>query len=123
MGRPYKETAEALEKRVAAYFDDRAENGMFPTESGMMLHLGLYGEKLKRYLADKDYAGVWERAEQRRTDWLENRMVTEGKSANGCMNALKQQKNGGYADRSAPEKKTRSQFLIKLGGVGKGAAE
>lgn len=122
-GRPYKETAEKLEARVSSYFDDRAEKGMFPTESGMLLYLGLDGDKLRRYLEDKDYQPVWERAKMRRMDWLENRMVTEQKSANGCMNALKQEKNGGYADKSAaPEKKTK-RFSINWSGVGKDAAK
>ena len=58
----------------------------------------------------------------RSNDWLENHMVTDGRCANGCMNALKQEKNGGYADRSAPEKKQK-RFSIVMQGVGKDAAK
>ena len=68
------------------------------------------------------YAEVWERAKLRRQDWLENKMVTDGRCANGCMNALKQEKNGGYADRTMPENKPR-QLKIVMDGVGKNAAK
>lgn len=121
-GRPFKEKPEKLEGRVASYFDKCYAEARFPTESGMILYLGLAGKKAQDYLADPAYAEVWERARYRRMDWLENQMVTEPKCANGCMNALKQEKNGGYADRSAPEKKTKG-LVIKMLGVGKGAAD
>lgn len=121
-GAPKKEKPEALEQRVNQYFADCDERGRFPTEPGMLLHLGLSGEKLQRYLADPKYQEVWERAKMRRNDWLENHMVTDGRCANGCMNALKQEKNGGYADRSAPEKKQK-RFSIVMQGVGKDAAK
>lgn len=121
-GRPKKETAEALEGRVLSYFDSCKENGRFPTESGMLLFLGLSGGKAEEYLKDPKYADVWDRAKLRRTDWLENQMVTEPKCANGCMNALKQEKNGGYADRTMPENKPR-RLTIVMDGVGKNAAK
>ena len=57
----------------------------------------------------------------RRMDWLENQMVTESGRATGCMNALKQEKNGGYADKAGAGAEKR--LVIRLEGVGSGAAE
>lgn len=54
-------------------------------------------------------------------DWLENQMVTESGRATGCMNALKQEKNGGYADKAGAGSEKR--LVIRLEGVGSGAAE
>lgn len=121
-GRPKQETPASLENRVLEYFEHCESLGRFPTESGMLLHLGLYGEKAQAALSNAKYAEVWERAKLRRQDWLENKMVTDGRCANGCMNALKQEKNGGYADRTMPENKPR-QLKIVMDGVGKNAAK
>lgn len=55
-------------------------------------------------------------------DWLENQMVTESGRATGCMNALKQEKNGGYADK-AGQVRGEQKLIICLSGVGSGAAE
>ena len=53
-------------------------------------------------------------------DWLENQMVTESGRSSGCMNALKQEKNGGYADKAALREQ---KLVVCLSGVGRGAAE
>ena len=67
------------------------------------------------------YRPELERARLRRMDWLENQMVTESGRATGCMNALKQEKNGGYADKAGRQAEER--LVIRLEGVGSGAAE
>lgn len=121
-GRPRLESPASLENRVIDYFETCTAGGRFPTESGMLLHLGLCGERARAALANPKYADIWERAKLRRMDWLENQMVTEPRCANGCMNALKQEKNGGYADKSLPENKPR-QLRIVMDGVGKNAAK
>lgn len=121
-GRPRSESPASLEKRVISYFEAQEAAGRFPTESGMLLHLGLCGEKAQAALSNPKYAEIWERAKLRRMDWLENQMVTEPRAANGCMNALKQEKNGGYADRTVPENKPR-QLKIIMDGVGKNAGK
>ena len=51
-------------------------------------------------------------------DWLENQMVTEGGKATGCMNALKQEKNGGYADKGSQASREQ-KLVIELKGRGK----
>ena len=50
-GRPKQETTVSLENRVLEYFEHCESLGRFPTESGMLLHLGLYGEKALGALA------------------------------------------------------------------------
>ena len=65
---------------------------------------------------------MWLGAEEVRSGWWENKMVTDTKCATGCMNALKKEKNGGYVDRTVTDNKPKS-LNIKLDGVGgKGAA-
>lgn len=121
-GRPRDPTVEELKASIQEYIDGCEADGRFPTESGMMIHLGLIGGKGQRYMAKAEYAEVWEWARLVRIDWLENQMVTNPKCATGCMNALKQEKNGGYVDRTVTDNKPKS-LNIKLDGVGgKGAA-
>ena len=121
MARPRKETAAQLRERIERYFERRQAEGRFPTEAGMLLELGLSEEKYAAYLADARYRPELERARLRRMDWLENQMVTEPGRATGCMNALKQEKNGGYADKAGARAEKR--LVIRLEGVGSGAAE
>lgn len=121
MGRPPKSPASELEEKVDAYFASCGEREEYPTEAGMILWLGMSVEKYSQTCDDKDYGPVMERARLKRKAWLENRMVTEPKCANGCMNALRQEENGGYRDKSAQDVKKR-ELVIRLDGVGKGAA-
>ena len=116
-GRPREPTAKELESIIGEYFAKCEAEGRFPTESGMLLHLGWIGDNGKRLKAKPAYQPVLEAASLRRMDWLENKMVTDGRCANGCMNALKQEKNGGYVDRSQPSAKPKS-LKINLTGVG-----
>ena len=46
--------------------------------------------------------------------------MTESGRATGCMNALKQEKNGGYADKALAQREQK--LVICLAGVGSGAA-
>ena len=61
-GRPRSESPASLEKRVISYFEAQEAAGRFPTESGMLLHLGLCGEKAQAALNNPKYAEIWERA-------------------------------------------------------------
>ncbi len=121
MARSRKETAAGLRERIECYFARREAEGRFPTEAGMLLELDMTEEKYAAYLADERYRPELERARLRRMDWLENQMVTESGRATGCMNALKQEKNGGYADKAGAGAEKR--LVIRLEGVGSGAAE
>lgn len=88
----------------------------------MLLHLDISEEQYRKKWEDKGYRKVLERARLRRMDWLENQMVVESRVSSGCMNALKQEKNGGYVDRASLDNKSKC-LTIKLAGVGKAAGE
>ncbi len=121
MGRSKREIALDLREKIDGYFAEREAQGRFPTEAGLLLKLGLSEEEYARRLGDARYRPELERARLRRMDWLENQMVTESGRATGCMNALKQEKNGGYADKAGTGGEKR--LIIRLEGVGSGAAE
>ena len=112
--------AAEMRVKIDEYFELRAGEGRFPTEAGLILALDLSEEEYDKLYMDAVYKRELDRAKLARTDWLENQMVTESGRATGCMNALKQEKNGGYADKTPA---TREQKLvIELRGVGSGAA-
>ena len=120
-GKSKTERARELRKGIDEYFDERTARGRFPTEAGMLLALGLSEERYAALRRERIFAREFERARLARMDWLENQMVTEGGKASGCMNALKQEKNGGYADRAAAGSREQ-KLVIELRGVGSGAA-
>lgn len=120
-GKSKTERARELRKGIDEYFDERTARGRFPTEAGMLLALGLSEERYAALRRERIFAREFERARLARMDWLENQMVTEGGKASGCMNALKQEKNGGYADRAAAGSREQ-KLVIELKGVGSGAA-
>lgn len=120
-GKSKTERARELRKGIDEYFDERTARGRFPTEAGMLLALGLSEERYAALRRERIFAREFERARLARMDWLENQMVTEGGKASGCMNALKQEKNGGYADRAAAVSREQ-KLVIELKGVGSGAA-
>ena len=120
-GKSKTERARELRKGIDEYFDERTARGRFPTEAGMLLALGLSEERYAALRRERIFAREFERARLARMDWLENQMVTEGGKASGCMNALKQEKDGGYADRAAAGSREQ-KLVIELKGVGSGAA-
>ena len=120
-GKSKTERARELRKGIDEYFDERTARGRCPTEAGMLLALGLSEERYAALRRERIFAREFERARLARMDWLENQMVTEGGKASGCMNALKQEKNGGYADRAAAGSREQ-KLVIELKGVGSGAA-
>ena len=120
-GKSKTERARELRKGIDEYFDERTARGRFPTEAGMLLALGLSEERYAALRRERIFAREFVRARLARMDWLENQMVTEGGKASGCMNALKQEKNGGYADRAAAGSREQ-KLVIELKGVGSGAA-
>ena len=106
---------------IDRYFAQRRAEGRFPTEAGMLLALDLSEEEYKKLSEARLFKKEFDRARLARNDWLENQMVTESGRASGCMNALKQEKNGGYADKGAGPREQK--LVICLSGVGSGAAD
>lgn len=106
-------TAGDLEKAVNKYMSECAEDDTFPDLAGMLRWLGLSERTMQRQIAEQpEYAEVWANARLDRESWLVRHMTKDNKLANGCMNALKQEKNGGYVDK--PQEKGEKKLVIEL---------
>lgn len=124
-GRPrkYKDAAE-MRAAVEKYIADCEEKGLFPDEAGMLLHLGLKKRMIEHYCSEtenkdggwQDYKDIFEDAKLAREHFLVQRMTSDNKAAQGCLNALKQPSNGGYIDR--PPDTGKVELTIKVAGVG-----
>lgn len=121
-GRPpeYKEP-KALRLAIEKYFAVCDEEGVFPDFAGMKGFLKLSKQDIENMISPEnpcheEFRYIFEVAQDRRESWLARRMVAEPKTANGCMNALKQEKNGGYMDKSAD--KPLQPIKIEIAGVG-----
>lgn len=113
-----KYTLEEFDKRVKYYFKDCEEvRGVFPDEAGMLNFLDITDEEYDDLKNREGYSGIIRWAKRRRTSWLERQMVVNNKAAMGCMNALKQEKNGGYSDRGQ-QQNTERKLVVKLEGLG-----
>ena len=121
MGRSKTQRAAEMRGEIDRYFAQRRAEGRFPTEAGMLLALDLSEEEYKKLSEARLFKKEFDRVRLARNDWLENQMVTESGRASGCMNALKQEKNGGYADKGAGPREQK--LVICLSGVGSGAAD
>jgi len=117
MKRTYTYTPEELEKKVRQYFQDCEEdNGSFPDESGMLNFLDISDTEYEALKRSRGHGRILIWAKRRRMSWLERHMVEGSKAATGCMNALKQEKNGGYTNQAAPEKKDK-KLIVKIEGL------
>lgn len=107
-------TAGDLEKAVDKYIAECvADDDVFPDLAGMLLRLGISKRTMQRQVAEKpEYAEVWEKAKLSRESWLVRHMTKDNKLANGCMNALKQEQNGGYVDK--PQENGEKKLVIEL---------
>lgn len=113
-------TAADLRKAVDKYFAENEAKGEFPDYAGMKIFLGLRAEKtIREYCKDPEYEEIFEEAKLRRESFLVRRMTKDNKLAQGCLNALKQEANGGYTDR--PVDNTERKLVIELKGVGENA--
>lgn len=110
-------TPEEFEKKVRYYFKDCEETrGVFPDESGMLNFLDIEDDEYDELKKTPGYDKTIRWAKRRRTSWLERQMVVNNKAAMGCMNALKQEKNGGYSDRGQ-QQNTERKLIVKLEGM------
>ena len=109
-------TPEDFKKKVMTYHRECEEVRLvFPDEAGLLNYLDITDEEYDELKKNPDYSGSIRWARRRRTSWLERMMVTGQKGAVGCMNALKQEKNGGYADK--PEGPRERKIIVKMEGV------
>ena len=100
--------------RCEKYFTECRDADVFPDEAGMILSLGLNKKKFKAYEDDEMYAEYLDEFVLRRESWLSRRSVESRSAANGCLNALKQVKNGGWTDKAPdPVKEKKVTVVIK----------
>lgn len=117
--RKYK-TPEDLAVKINEYFTYNERRNEFPDYAGMKIYIGLKSEAtIKSYCEEAGFAELFEEAKLRRESFLVRRMTRDNKLANGCMNALKQENNGGYTDK--PTDIGDRKLIIELKGVGENA--
>ena len=113
---------EELRQRVDEYFAQCGEEGVFPDWAGLKLYLGEADDQCYEQWQegeDEDAAAIRSilaMAAARRESWLVRKMTSDNKAVQGCLNALKHPKNGGYADR--PREGGEIRLTINLAGVG-----
>lgn len=111
-----------FERAVNDYFEQCAEEDKFPDVAGMRIFLGLSQKTIDKYCEDPDaeeaerFKRIVETARDKRQSWLERHMVQNPKTANGCMNALKQTHNGGFVDK--PVDNSERSLTINVINVG-----
>lgn len=113
-------SVEEFNKRVKFYFKDMEETrNEFPDEGGMINYIFAdcppeidEEEEYKALKTMPEYDKIIRWARRRRMSWLERNMVKNPRAATGCMNALKQEKNGGYSDK--PAEKKEKQLNVRL---------
>ena len=120
MAKKKYETAADLRAAVDEYFAETEGKGEFPDYAGMLIYLGIGDKTAKRYCADnEDYAEIFEETKLRRESFLVRRMTKDNKLAQGCLNALKQEANGGYTDK--PVDNGERKLVIEMRGIGDNA--
>lgn len=106
-----------FDRKVKRYFYDCEEKrNVFPDEGGMLNFLEIEDEEYEAMKTTEGFDKIIRWAKRRRTSWLEREMVRNKAAATGCMNALKQEKNGGYTDRPQDKKQDR-KLIVRLEGV------
>ena len=112
------DTPTKLQSAIDKYFDLVLRKDVLPDEAGMLLYLGLRKRDFDYYCSDENpdherYIDILEEAQLRRESYLSRVMSSDNKRAQGCMNALKQEKNGGYGDK--PDKGAKKLEIVVSG--------
>lgn len=119
--RPEYNQPKLLRAAVEKYFAECEKAKVFPDFAGMKLALQLRSSDIERLTDSKnpkaqDYRDIFDEARDRRESWLARKMAADPKGANGYMNALKQDINGGYMDRAGGSGEIT--LKVKTDGVG-----
>lgn len=119
-GRPKYNKYRDFRKKVDEYFVECNELGVFPDEKGMYVFMNIFEEDIEPLISEDnpdadEYLRILKLARYRRESWLSRNMVADNKMASGCMNALKQEQNGGYTDRPISDKKQRVEVVLPGG--------
>lgn len=123
--RALRYTPEQLQEKVEIFLAECAEQKRPPLLPQMLLYLGISRTTMNRWCGKEtqrheEYTEIFEKAQLNREAYLLERMVSDNKLAQGCLNALKQPENGGYVDR--PVDSGEQKVTLVIGGVGGEAA-
>lgn len=123
----YKKLQNAIDEYFEICEKKSEENGrpVFPDLAGMCVFLKIDDEKQIEAMCAEgapdadEFRRIFNMAYLRRKSWCVRNMVADNKMANGCMNALKQEENGGYSDRKmdSGEKTLRVKIDQIAGGM------
>lgn len=118
-------TPEELHAKIDEFLQDCEANKRPPLLPQMLLYLGISKSTMKRWCSKEmensdAYNEAFEYAQLHREGYLLERMVSDNKLAQGCLNALKQPENGGYVDR--PADTGEQKVTLVIAGVGGEAA-
>ena len=114
-------TPEQLRAAIDNYFTANEKKGEFPDYMGMLVYLGnAEDDEVEALCAEnEEIRKLFSYAQKRRESYLIRKMTTDSRQATGCMNALKQAKNGGYSDKQ--QKKEERKLIIDFRGIGQDA--
>lgn len=115
--KPEYNTPKSFRDKVDEYFDKCSKAQVFPDLAGMRIHCKVSKADVKEMWSIPEYAEVLEYASNRRESLLIRRMVTDPKAAAGCMNALKEEENGGYMGKTVENEEKTLKVVID-GGYG-----
>lgn len=128
-GKPRKlETVDDYRRALRAYHAaQEAMNdgeGVIPDLAGFAVYIGMRKRDLIALSQGEDefamgLRDVLEESKDMRESWLVRKMTSDNKRAIGCMNALKQQDNGGYIDK--PVDSGERTLTINVAGIKGGA--
>lgn len=122
--RALRYTPEELREKIEAFLRECEAEKRPPLLPQMLLYLGIGRTTMNRWCKEAErkaeYAEAFEYAQLHRESYLLERMVSDNKLAQGCLNALKQPENGGYVDR--PADSGEQKVTLVIAGVGGEAA-
>lgn len=117
--RPLWNDYKDFRKAVDEYFEICKKEGVLPDYAGMLLHCQIDREIAQQMQTDwpdvEEFRRIFGIAKLRRESWIARRMAVDNKAANGCMNLLKQEENGGYIDR--PSKASEKKVVVDISGI------
>ena len=117
--RPLWKDYKDFRRAVDDYFDS-CDKDTFPDYAGMLLALQIDKDDALNMQSEEwpdyeEFRRIFNIAKMRRESWTARRMAVDNKAANGCMNLLKQEENGGYIDR--PQRNSEKKVVVDVSGI------
>lgn len=118
-----KTNPDALRDKITEYHELCDKQRKFYDYPGLLFHCGITRADVEQMTSERnahhvEFTEIFEGEKLLRESKLVCRMVTEPKSAIGCMNALKQKDNGGYVDKAVNATEAQTLNINIVGGHG-----